>query len=206
MVLYYLIIAFLYKKIKWGLFDRRGQILLPVEHDSLGYVVSTTKDKSMNNLLVIPNYEGIVFGKDKENRQRKYGLVNSLGEVIIPCELDEIYSTTTGNTTEYYMRYLGQLMNVTNYLQEQGAQNFSSEAEENENTNTITNTTGNTQNTVGGANTNVVGNTVTNTNTTNTTNTANNTTGNVSNNTTTTTSGGTVNNNVVEGSNTTNLT
>lgn len=191
---------------KWGLFDRRGQILLPVEHDSLGYVVSTTKDKSMNNLLVIPNYEGIVFGKDKENRQRKYGLVNSLGEVIIPCELDEIYSTTTGNTTEYYMRYLGQLMNVTNYLQEQGAQNFSSEAEENENTNTITNTTGNTQNTVDGANTNVVGNTVTNTNTTNTTNTANNTTGNVSNNTTTTTSGGTVNNNVVEGSNTTNLT
>lgn len=162
---------------QYGLFDKKGQVLLPVEQDGLGYIISTTKDKSINNLLVIPDYEGIVFEKDIE-KQKGYGLVNSLGEIIIPAALEEIYSTTSGNKTEYYMRYQGQLMNVTNYLKENGAKDFSENenAQENSNTNTInntqtntldgTNTTGNTENTTNAVSNevanNVVGNELTN--------------------------------------------
>lgn len=158
---------------KWGLADKNGNIIVSFEYDQLGYaeleeiaidtgkntvgnaiVVPTVKEKSINNVVVIPEIEGIVVGKNN-----KYGVVSSVGKVIIPCEYDKIYSITNEGKDEYYL----ERNNKTTKLNELLNQNATNT---NQPTNTImTNTTNNTT-------TNVVVNTNTNT-TTNVTNNTN---------------------------------
>ena len=51
---------------KWGLFDRTGKEIIPVECDELGCVSGTQSNNTSNNLLIIPEYEAIVVGKEKK--------------------------------------------------------------------------------------------------------------------------------------------
>lgn len=85
---------------KWGLFNRSGEKILEVECDSIGCIASTVKDKVANNLLLIPDIEGIVISKDK-----KYGLIDSTGKELIPCATDVMYSITDAGVDTYYMNY-----------------------------------------------------------------------------------------------------
>jgi len=100
---------------KYGLFDKTGKEILTLKYAGFGYVASTTKDKSVNNLLLLPEYEGIVlsmeYGEGQE-KLKKYGIVNSLGEEIVPFGLEEIYSITSQGKEEYFVIYQGNTLSL----------------------------------------------------------------------------------------------
>ena len=116
---------------KWGLSDKTGNMILDVEYDQLGYVKKTTQvvnennkqnviegtpnsgEKSINNVIVIPSIDGIVIGKNE-----KYGVVNKIGKIIIPCEFDKIYSITNEGKDEVYIEKDNRSMKLDKYLEE----------------------------------------------------------------------------------------
>ena len=128
---------------KWGLIDKTGKKILEVKYDDLGSTVnagtiSENNVNSLNGVLLIPKYEGIVV-KEGES----YGLVNSSGETYIPSVLTTIYSTTTEGETTYKMIYIGNTMNVITYLETyviKNENNTTNNEENNTTTNTQTNT------------------------------------------------------------------
>lgn len=85
---------------KWGILDINGKQILPLEYDEIGCIAGTQNDKLNNNVLIIPQYEAIVVGKEK-----KYSIVNSLGEVYVPMVLNSVYSITTSGEDKFYMTF-----------------------------------------------------------------------------------------------------
>lgn len=144
---------------KWGFFDKTGKQIVGLKYDEIGCVVGTQEGTSSQNLLIIPEYEAIVVGNETKNG-KKYGLVNSLGEELIGCVLDTIYSVTTSGQDTYWMEQIKSeevtvRRDVIEWLQQNGKQKPVRQ-EENVNTNTVENNT----------TTNTIENTMTNTNTT----------------------------------------
>ena len=143
------------KGTKWGIADKNGNIILNFEYDELGYAQGeslnvegenttidiTTKDKSINNVVVIPYIEGIVIGKGKQ-----YGVANSIGEIIIPCEFDKIYSITNEGEDEYYLEKNGRVTKLDKYLEDNKI-NVNNPGGVDITTNTINNAITNTTNT-----------------------------------------------------------
>lgn len=160
---------------KWGFFDKTGKQIVQLKYDEIGCVVGTQDRTSSQNLLVIPEYEAIVVGSETKNG-KKYGLVNSLGETLIDCVLDTVYSITTSGQNTYWMEQIKSetvtaKFDVIEWLQKNGKQ----KPIRNEATNTIgneeaTNTT--ETNTTG---TNTTGTNTTETNTATQTSTTNQT-------------------------------
>ena len=98
---------------KWGLYNKDGQIILPIEYDRIGCSETSAQKKTTNSILVIPEYEAIVIGKDKT-----YGIIDSTGKVLVPCVLNIVYSITTGGIEEYYMEYNNQTYNIKEYFEQ----------------------------------------------------------------------------------------
>ncbi|MCI8641392.1 MAG: hypothetical protein HFJ59_05955 [Clostridia bacterium] len=95
----------------WGAFDKNGNNILDFEYDSLGYIATTDKDAI--NLLIIPDYNVMVVAKDK-----KYALVNSVGERLCNWVLDDVYMTINGGTKYYYMNFNNTSADVLEFLDE----------------------------------------------------------------------------------------
>ena len=135
---------------KWGIFDKTGRQILSIEYDDLGCSVGagSSETQTVNNILLIPEYDGIVVRKGD-----LYGIVDSKGKELLPIVLESIYSTTSAGKETYYMIYNDQIMNVITYIETYVRPTT-------ENNSTTQNNTDNTNNT----------NTGNNTQTTNTTN------------------------------------
>lgn len=91
---------------KWGLYDIRGNLILPIEYIDLGCVSRTTSNRNLNNILIIPEIEGIVVCKELEVDSKKieyYGIVNSRGKQLVPVALETVYSITASGKEEYTM-------------------------------------------------------------------------------------------------------
>lgn len=134
---------------KWGLYDIKGNLILPIEYDGFGCIAGTSSDKTLNNILVIPDIEGIVVSKIYELEDRKkftaYGIVNSLGKEMVPTSLETVYSITNNGREEYTMIYNGEAIDILEYSREYGL-NGQISNQTNETTNeTVTNTVQNTQ-------------------------------------------------------------
>ena len=97
---------------KWGIIDKNGNQILPLEFDGLGYISGTRKGSSENNLLIIPDIEGIVICKDE-----KYGIINSTGRLIAPYAFDKIYSITMNGKDTFYLTYGEQTITLEEYLE-----------------------------------------------------------------------------------------
>ena len=97
---------------KWGLMDKNGNTLIEPQYDSLGCVVGTSTNKTANNILLIPEYEGIIVCKDK-----LYGVINSSGKELIPPATTNIYSITSSGMNSYYLTYNKETMDVIDYLE-----------------------------------------------------------------------------------------
>ena len=69
-------------------------------------------DNKINNVVVIPSIEGIVFGGNN-----KYGVVNSTGKVIIPFKNDKIFSATNEGIDEYFLERSGVVVSLERYLE-----------------------------------------------------------------------------------------
>ena len=96
----------------WGLYNKNGKLVVNIEYDSFGYIASSNKDAM--NLLVIPNYDVIVTCSNK-----KYGLINSSGRVLIGTLTDDIYLTIESGENHYYMTYNNNKLDVEEYLDSQ---------------------------------------------------------------------------------------
>ena len=98
---------------KWGILDKKGDTIVEPQFDSLGCIIGTSNSSIANNLLLIPEYEGIVVCKDKF-----YGLINSTGRELIPTLVTDMYSTSSEGKNTYYLTYEKQTMNVISYLRD----------------------------------------------------------------------------------------
>ncbi len=108
---------------KWGMFDINGNIILPLEYDAIGYTGGVS-GKVVNNLLIVPTYKGIVFGKDffeqdgrNTKKVRHYGLYDNKGNQLIYPALTNAYFVVNGGVNTYYMEYKGQTLNIEEYLE-----------------------------------------------------------------------------------------
>ncbi len=129
----------------WGLFDIRGNQILPLEYVSLGCISKTSSNRSLNNILVIPDVEGIVVCQEIERDSRKteiYGIVNSRGKELIPMCLETVYSVTVSGKDEYTMVNNGNSIDVIEYVKL--TREFEEENNKNTTTNTVTNEVSNT--------------------------------------------------------------
>lgn len=130
----------------WGLYDKNGNQLVDYKYDTLGYVASSNKDAL--NLLVIPNYDVLVAGKDK-----KYTLVNSSGRQLFDIIADDIYMTISGGERHYYITVNDQIRDAEELLNKSGI-TAKDDKQTNENQNQTKNNT-NSNNTNTNTNTNV---------------------------------------------------
>lgn len=136
---------------KWELIDINGKKIIDQQYDSIGYIKGTSKTAKGNNLLLIPEVEGIIVGKDS-----MYGLINSIGNELIKTQLQQIYAEASAGENTYYMVYNDQTFNVLEILKKANintksntGSKESNDSEENDETNeseqntTTSNTTSN---------------------------------------------------------------
>ena len=95
----------------WGLFNIKGKQILKVEYNQLGCTTAKIEGKAVNNLLIIPEYKGIVVNKGKY-----FGIVSSEGKTLVSSGLDTIYSITNEGKEKYYMVYYEKTYDVIQYL------------------------------------------------------------------------------------------
>lgn len=138
---------------KWQLINIEGNKITQVYYDALGYIKGTKKDTKGNNVLIIPEIEGIVVYKDGV-----YGIINSTGKQLVKTELEQVYSETSGGKNIYYMVYNGETINILELLEKANSTTNNSDNGNTTDTNMTTNTTP--------ANTNTTNTTPANTNTT----------------------------------------
>lgn len=94
----------------WGAFNKNGKQLLEFEYDRFGY--ESTGNKDAISLLLIPDYDVIIAGKDK-----KYTLIDSTGKMLCNPILDDVYMTINAGQKYYYMNYNNHIgESVTDYL------------------------------------------------------------------------------------------
>lgn len=139
----------------WGIFDKNGRQILPIEYEDLGCSAGagSSTTQTANNIILLPEYKGIVVKKDN-----LYGMKDFEGKDLLPISLKTIYSTTSAGEETYYMIYNEQVMNVITYIQTYVKPNTNQTNNNNQNTN----------------NTNSTANEVNNNTTTNNTQTTNN--------------------------------
>jgi len=97
----------------WALYSIEGQQLTEFKYDSLGNITSNIRDAL--NLIVVPDYNVLVVSKDK-----KYSLINTLGEEIFPVVADDIYMEIKEGQKYYYVVANNGTMDVTVLLENLG--------------------------------------------------------------------------------------
>lgn len=129
--------------------------ILLIQHMMVfGYIEGASKTAKGNNVLVIPEREGIIVYKDG-----LYGIINSSGRTLLPIKLKKIYVELNNGKSSYYMTYGddNKTENILEFLNKTLG-TTTSNSSKNEVNNTVTNQTNNT------TSTNVVTNSVNNTN------------------------------------------
>lgn len=104
---------------KWGLFDIKGNLILPVDYENMGCISKSSSDKTLNNILIIPEIEGIVVGKQYEINSKKtmlYGIYNKRGKELIPTWMEAVYSITASGKEEYTMINNGNSIDIIEYV------------------------------------------------------------------------------------------
>ncbi len=149
----------------WGIFDKTGRQILPIEYEDLGCSAGagTSTTQTTNNILLIPDYKGIVVKKDN-----LYGIKDFTGKELIPIALKTVYSTTSAGEETYYMIYNDQVMNVITYIKTYVIKDNNEPSNNNLNTNNVDNSV--TNNTITNESTNNVSNNETTVNNTQETN------------------------------------
>ncbi len=141
---------------KWGLYDVRGNMILPIEYAGFGCIANSSSVQTLNNLLLIPEIKAIVVSRTytvgDNHTETYFGLVNYLGKELIMPALTTIYSVTENNRDTYSMIYNGNTMDVIEYIHAHNLQVLNEEENNTMSNNTQTNTEEN----------NTISNTVTN--------------------------------------------
>ena len=124
------------KNNKWGIFDIKGDLIVSNVYDNLGYIEGARKESATNNLLLIPEIQGIVVC-----RENKYGIVNSTGKTLVTPVCDKIYGSKNLGVNIYYVEYNGNTYELNQFLKTM-VQNTGDMVEDNTQLNPIENVTG----------------------------------------------------------------
>lgn len=100
---------------KWAIFNTKGNIISNFNWDSLGYVYSTTNSDKSQNMVLIEKISGIVVCKNG-----RYGIINSVGRLVVPCVFEKIYSEIAGGEQIYYIQFNGETYELEDYLKDKG--------------------------------------------------------------------------------------
>lgn len=107
----------------WGMFDVKGNIILPIEYVGLGCISrNSVPGRTTNNILTIPEIKGIVISKQYEVDKRKYvyyGIIDEQGNELVPPYLETVYSIIENGKETYTMINNGNSINVIDYVQKQ---------------------------------------------------------------------------------------
>ncbi|MBO5004032.1 MAG: hypothetical protein J6D03_02020 [Clostridia bacterium] len=106
-----------------------------------GYIEGTSKVAKGNNVLVIPEREGIIVYKDG-----LYGVINSSGRTLLKIQLKKVYAEMNNGKNNYYMVYgdENKTENILDYLN----RTIGGTTSTNKNTTGVNNETTNSTNTV----------------------------------------------------------
>lgn len=96
---------------KWTIININGEKLVNQTFDSIGYIKGTSDGVKYNNLLLIPEIEGIIV-----NKSSKYGVISSLGKILVPIATEQIYAEAAGGENTYYMVYNNNTYNLIEEL------------------------------------------------------------------------------------------
>ncbi len=110
----------------WGLFNKKGKQIVDFKYDSIGYI--NTNSENQLSLLVIPDYNVIVAGKDK-----KYTLINSQGKELFGIVADSIYMMIDREEKYYYISYNNNQLNAVEFLESIGIRKTNSDNKTTEN-------------------------------------------------------------------------
>lgn len=106
----------------WGMFNIKGEKILPVEYYTLGCISeSGSSNRNANNILIIPEVKGIVVSKqfDIDNGKRPYyGIVNSKGQEMINMGLESVYSIISNGQEQYTMIYQGKSYDLIQFMEQ----------------------------------------------------------------------------------------
>ena len=105
---------------KIGLYNIKGERLLNVNYESLGYIA--TSDDEVNEIkstLVIPKKIGVEGLIVKNNNL--YGIYDlNLEDFVIPISLEKIYSKLDNNELNYFMLSGDEEIEISTYIKENG--------------------------------------------------------------------------------------
>lgn len=120
--LFYDTIIPVYRDEKWGLYNIRGEEILPVQYDSIGCIVSSRQSASVQNAILLDDYEGIIVGKEvsETNSNKKYAVYNPQGDQLVDFQLDNIYYRTENGRDVYYLEKDGQSGLLDEVFQQNG--------------------------------------------------------------------------------------
>ena len=91
----------------WGFVNVKGKVIVKPEYTGIGCIGTNTD----NNVLIIPDIEGIVVQKDG-----KYGIITKTNRVLIKNTITRIYKGTVNGVTQYLMELNGKEYNVVDYI------------------------------------------------------------------------------------------
>ena len=99
---------------QWGFFDIKGKQVTDFKYDNLGYITSNNRASSSGySLLVVPEYNVIVVGKEK-----KYNVITVKGEEVWPqFFFDSIYLSIDEGKTEYILEIDKNTYNLISQLE-----------------------------------------------------------------------------------------
>lgn len=115
---------------KYGLYSKDGKRLLDTTYDGFGYKspVKTTSSGSEQSSILIPSYvgvNGIVVNLDD-----KFGIFDvNTNELIIPIVCDKIYSIKIEGERTYYVSYMGNELELSQYLKDNNLNNVNENGE-----------------------------------------------------------------------------
>lgn len=141
---------------KYGVVKSGNITIINTEYDAIGCNKTSVElngvKKTVNPVITIKECEGIVIKKED-----KYGIININKEVIVPIQVDSIYSIVESKTggTQYYMIYNNKELNIIDMLIEQGLIKKNENNKEEQLNNEISN-----QNTINKTNNTISNNTV----------------------------------------------
>ncbi|MBR4261695.1 MAG: WG repeat-containing protein [Clostridia bacterium] len=91
----------------WGFVNLNGSTIIKIEYSNVGCIGANTN----NNVLLVPDVEGIVVAKEG-----KYGVLGKTGRTLLKVEATKIFKSTINGKKQYVVDIGGKEYNLVDYI------------------------------------------------------------------------------------------